>query len=294
MMNKNTKLTLLAIFFAHGFACAQIDIPAASPPGSVYSKVGLTDVTIDYFRPKVKGRKIFGEGSKDEFLQPYDVLWRTGANSGSVLTLGTDAKIAGVNVAGGKYLILSIPGKNEWTFILYNDLGIGGNMNAFKEENAVLTTKVKRQILFDPVEALTFQISDLSEDNTAANIHFAWADASFKVPVEVSYVDEVMEQIEKATKGDVNPKSYMQAAKFYLEQGKDLDQALEWADLYLAEGNNGNQFWNLYIKAKILAKMGRKKEAKAAAKNSIKKAEENPGGDFGYIKRNKDLINSLK
>ncbi len=289
-MSKITKLTLMAIFFAIGIANAQIETPAPSPAGSVYSKVGLTDVTIDYFRPKVKGRKIFGEG--DEFLQPYGALWRTGANSGSKLTLSTDAKIAGVDVAAGEYLILSTPGKDEWTFILYSDPSIGGNMNAYKEENAVVKTTVKRKTLSEPVEALTFQISDLSEDNTSANIHFAWADASFKVPIEVSFVDQVLGQIEKATK--VDPRVYVQAANFYLTQGKDLDQALAWMDMYLAEGNNSKQFWNVHTKARILAALGKKKEAIATAKESMKMAEDSPNGDYGYIKRNKDLIKSLK
>ena len=84
-MSKIAKLTLLCLLFVYGTAAvAQIDTPQPSPAGSVYSKVGLTDVTVDYFRPGVKGRKIFGEG--DSYLQPYGVLWRTGANSGTKVT----------------------------------------------------------------------------------------------------------------------------------------------------------------------------------------------------------------
>jgi len=292
MMSKITKLTLMAIFFASGFAYAQIDTPAPSPAGSVYSKVGLTDVTIDYSRPKVKGRSIFGDAEKGDFLQPYNVLWRTGANSGSTLTLSTDAKIAGVDVKAGKYLILSRPGKDTWTFILYNDPSIGGNMSAFKQENVVVETQVKRTTLSTPVETLTFQISDISEDNKSANIEFAWADASFKVPMEVSFVDQVMAQIEKATK--VDPRVYVQAANFYLSEGKDLEQALSWMDMYLAVGNNSKQFWNVHTKARILGELGRKKEAIAVAKESLEMAKNSSSGDYGYIKRNEDLIKSLK
>src|SRR5690606_34817075 len=125
---KKTLLTMLA-------AClymtveAQITIPAASPAGSVYSKVGLTDSTIDYSRPKVKGRKIFGEGS--DFLQPYGQLWRAGANAGTFLTLSTDANIGGTDVKAGKYLIFATPGKTEWTVTLYSDLSLGGNVGGY-------------------------------------------------------------------------------------------------------------------------------------------------------------------
>jgi len=290
MMSKIAKLTLLVLLCSYSSTFAQISTPQASPAGSVYSRVGLTDVTIDYFRPKMKGRKIFGEG--DAYLQPFGVLWRTGANSGTKLTISTDAKIAGEDIKAGEYLILTIPGAKDWTFILYSDPSIGGNMSAYEEEKAVLKTTVPRTTLSTPVETLTFQISDISEDNTKANIQFAWADASFKVPVEVNFVDQVMAEIDKQTK--VSPMVYVQAANFYLSQGKDLEQALEWMNMFLAEGDNSQQFWHVHSKAQILAKLGRKKEAIETAKQSMELAKNSSSGDFGYVKRNEDLIKSLK
>lgn len=289
-MSKITKLTLIAILCACGSAFAQINTPQPSPSGSVYSRVGLTDITIDYFRPGVKGRQIFGSG--DEYLVQHGALWRTGANSGSKITLSTNATIAGTEVEAGEYLILTIPGADEWTFILYGDPGLGGNMNAYKEDQAVIKTTVKNIELDESVQSLTFQISDISEDNTSANIHFAWSTSSFKVPVEVSFVDEVMKQIEEKTK--VNSQVYVQAANFYLSQNKDLEQALEWMDMYLAKGDNSQQFWHLHTKARIQAKLDDKKGAIKTANESLELAKNAKGGDFGYIKRNEDLIKSLK
>ncbi|RED97018.1 DUF2911 domain-containing protein [Marinoscillum furvescens] len=289
-MNKIAKLTLLCILCAFGTAYAQIDMPQPSPAGSVTSKVGLTDVTVDYFRPKMKGRAIFGEGS--DFLVPFGQVWRTGANSGSKLTLSTDATIAGTKVEAGTYLIFTKPGKDSWDFMLYSDLSLGGNVNGYDKSKEVLSTSVKPEKVSPAVETLTFNISDISEDNTSANIQLTWSDVSVKVPIEVSFVDEVMAQIEKATQ--VNPTVYVQAANFYLSQNKDLEQALEWMNLYLAQGNNSKQFWHVHTKAKILAALDQKKEAIATAKNSLELAENNPQGDFGYVKRNKDLIKSLK
>jgi predicted RNA polymerase sigma factor len=91
----------------------------------------------------------------------------------------------------------------------------------------------------------------------------------------------------------VSPRNLITAANYYYTTDKDLDQALEWINIYLAEGNNSAQFWNLHLKAQILAKMGDKKEAKKVAEQSIALAKKNSSGDFGYVKRNQDLIDSL-
>ncbi len=287
---KKTLLAAALLICISWAANAQITIPQPSPAGSVYSKVGLTDVTIDYFRPKVKGRKIFGEGS--DYLQPYGQLWRAGANSGSKLTISTDVEIAGTNVKAGEYLIFATPGKDSWEFKLYSDISLGGNVAGYEKEKEVLSTNVKSMKLSPQVETLTFQITDINEDNTSANIELAWADVSVKVPMKVSFDDVVMKEI--AEKTQVNPGNYLSAANYYYSADKDLDQALEWIDMYLAVGENSKQFWNLHVKAQILGKMGKKKEAIEVAEKSKELAANFPRGDFGYIKRNEDLIASLK
>jgi hypothetical protein len=110
------------------------------------------------------------------------------------------------------------------------------------------------------------------------------------VPIENDFDSEVMSAIENNTK--VNLGNYLAAANYYHATDRDLDQALEWINLYLTE--NPNQFWDVHLKAQIQAKLGDKKGAIATAKSSIEMAKDNPGGDFGYIKRNEDLIASLK
>lgn len=262
---------------------AQIQMPQASPSGSVSTTVGLTDVTIDYARPKVKGRKIFGDGS--EFLQPYGELWRSGANAGSILTLSTDVMIAGTNVKAGKYLIFSVPGKDSWQFMLYSDLSIGGNTANYDKANEVLRVTVSPETLETPVETLTYNIANISEDNTSADIQLAWENVAVNVPLTVSFDEIVMKDIQAKTQ--VNPNVYIQAANYYYETGKDLEQALKWMDMGLAA--NDKAFWNVHAKAKILAKMGKKEEAIATANKSLELAKAAPS-DFGYVKLNQDLI----
>ncbi|MEM7107639.1 MAG: DUF2911 domain-containing protein [Bacteroidota bacterium] len=286
---KKIAFLLLFIVCVAWHTNAQINIPQPSPAGSVYSRVGLTDITIDYFRPKVKGRKIFGEGS--DFLQPYGILWRAGANSGSKLTLSTDVEIGGKKVEAGEYLIFMTPGKDQFEFRLYSDLSLGGNVAGYEKSKEVLSVTAKA-LSIPPVETLAYQITDISEDNTTANIEFSWADVAVKVPVKVSFDEVIMADI--ASKTQVNPGNYLAAARYYYTTDKDLNQALEWINKYLAVDKNSKQFWNLHLKAQILAKMGDKKAAIATAEESKELATNYPNGDFGYIKRNEDLIAQIK
>lgn len=269
---------------------AQITVPQPSPAGSVSTMVGLTDVEITYFRPKVKGRMIFGEGS--DFLQPYDQLWRTGANAGSKISFSTDVDIAGTMVPAGEYLIYTVPGASNWQFMLYSDLSLGGNVQSYDTAHEVLRTTAPATKLNMPVETLTFNIADISEDNTTANIEMAWADISIKVPLTVDFDATVMDAIAAHTR--VDPGNYIQAATYYHTTGRDLNQALEWINLYFAEGGHDHEFWNIHLKAQILAKLGRADEALATAQESMTKAQANENGDFGYTKRNEDLIAEIR
>ena len=139
------------------------------------------------------------------------------------------------------------------------------------------------------IETLTFQISDLSADNTQANIHFQWADASWKVPIEVSFDKIVMEEIEQKTK--VNLSNYMDAAAYYLETGKDLNQALSWAQLFLAVESN-RRYYHLSRLAQIQAGLGMKKEALITTRESLKKSK--AAGAKAYVKSNEEFIKKLK
>ncbi len=271
-------------------ATAQINTPQPSPAGSVSSTVGLTEITIDYFRPGVKGRQIFGTG--DSFLVPYGEMWRTGANSGSKLTISTDANIGGTDVKAGTYLIVTVPGADEFEFMLYSDPSIGGNLSAMEDDKIAMRTKVPVTEFQYDIGSMTFAITSISADNTSADIWFGWEKTVFTVPVKVDYDDMVMAQIEKNTM--VNPVNYVQAANYYFNTGKDMEKALQWMNMYFESGDFGHQFWNIHTKAAILAKLGRDKEAIETAEMSLKKAEANENGDFGYIKRNKDLIAEIK
>ncbi len=289
------SLQVLLIIMVMGVSTpvhTQINIPSASPAGSVSSVVGLTEVSINYHRPKLRGRKIFGAG--EEALLPYGKLWRTGAGDGTILSLSERVTIAEQTIEAGQYLILTIPDKEEWTFILYSDLEIdGANLEPnYKKENEVLKIKAQSIQLEKEVQSLTFQITDISNDNKTANIAFSWSNVAFKIPFTVTFDNEVMEAIERKTV--VEPINYIRAAQYYYAYDKDLEQALSWVNSYLEMDGHDTHFWYMYLKAQILAKLGRQEEAIETAEKSIALARKSPRGDLGYIKRNEAIIASFK
>lgn len=264
---------------------AQVRIPAASPAGSVSSTIGLTDVKIDYFRPRLRGRKIFGE---KDVMYPHGSIWRTGANSGTKISFSDDVKVENIDVPAGEYLIFTWPGDGEWMVSLYKDLSLGGNTQNYDPAQEAAKFRVKTKKLAEKVETFTISIDDIAVDNKSAKVTLAWENTAVPITVMVDYDAKVMKSIADNTK--VNPGNYYQAASYYYETGRDLKKALEWMNLAL-EGND-DAYWMLHQKAKIQKALGDKKgaiETATASMNVAKKA-----GNRDYQTMNQDLIKSLR
>jgi hypothetical protein len=281
---KNTLL-ILAILAVGFVANGQVQTPQPSPAASVSTVVGLTDVKIDYSRPSAKGRKIFGEGA---VLLPYGAIWRTGANTGTKITFSDDVKVEGIAVPKGEYLIFSWPGATEWTVSLYKDIALGGNTGDYDKTKEAANFKVKSEKLAEKVETLTINIGDIAADSKTAKVQIAWENTSVKFTVAVDYDAKVMKSIEASTK--VNPNNYFNAAVYYLENGKDLKQALEWVNV--AAAANPSAFWIMYQKARIQKGLGDKAGALATSKASWEAAKTANNRDYQIM--NEDLQKSLK
>ena len=281
---KNTLTILLAVLCF--VATAQVQTPSPSPAASVTTVVGLTDVKIDYSRPRAKGRKIFGEGA--DFLTPYGSIWRTGANSGTKITFGDDVKVEGVAVPKGEYLIFTWPGAAEWTVSIYKDVKLGGNTDGYDKTQEAANFKVKSEKLTEKVETFTINISDISDDSKSAKVQLAWENTSVKFAIGVDYDAKVMKSIEASTK--VSPGNYLNAAVYYLENGKDVKQALEWVNK--AVDSNPTAYWMLYQKARIQKANGDKAGAMATSTASL--AEAKKANNRDYQKMNEELQLTLK
>lgn len=280
------RVLILLLVAASLVAQAQVVTPAASPAATVSTVVGLTDVKVEYSRPKAKGRKIFGAGA--DFVTPYGQVWRTGANAGTTITFSDDVKFGGVDVPKGKYLVLTIPGAAEWTVILYKDINLGGNVSAYDQKNDQARAVVKPETLAQKVEAFTIEIADLSADSKSANFQLMWENTSVKVPIVVDFDKKVQASIDANTA--VNPNNLYAAASYYLENGKDLKKALEWCTT--AAAARPQAYWVMYTKAKIQQALGDKKGAMESANAS--KAEAEKQKDGAYVRMNDELLKALK
>jgi hypothetical protein len=281
------RIAALASFLAAGLAAQtpapKISFPALSPTASVKQKVALGEVTIDYSRPSVKGRKIFGA------LEPYGEVWRTGANSATKITFSTAVKIEGRELPAGAYALYSIPGAKEWTVIFNKVTGEWGAYS-YKQENDALRVQVKPIALSQVVETFTIDLNDLRADSATLNL--LWEKTRVPVKLQFDIVQDVVAQIDAAMASGAKlpATTYFSAAQFYYENGLDLKKARTWID----EATKGDKppFFMLYWKARILAKLGDKPGAIAAAKQSIAAAEGAPKSE--YIRLNETLIASLK
>lgn len=267
----------------------QIQTPSASPAGSVSSTIGLTEVKIEYFRPRLKGRKIFG--AKD-VMYPHGTIWRTGANSGTKISFSDDVKVENIDVPKGEYLIFTWPGAGEWTVSLYKDLEIGGNTQAYDATKEAAKFKVKTKKLAEKVETFTISIDDIAADNKTGKVTLAWENTAVPFTIAVDYDSKVMKAIEAMSAGDTkaSPGAYFQAAVYYLETGRDMKKALEWINIALE--SNPNAYWMLHQKAKIQKALGDKKGAIETANASLNKAKAEKNKDYQTM--NEDLLKSLK
>ncbi len=258
---------------------AQIETPQPSPTATFTQKVGLTEVTIEYSRPGVKERKIFGD------LVPYGKLWRTGANRATKITFADDVKIAGKDLPAGDYALFTIPGKDEWTVIFNKNTNQSGTGN-YKEEEDALRVQIKPNHITEPRE--TFLINLEYVRPNSAFIELAWENTQILIPLEVEIDERIMASIKKAM--SVAPGTYYQAAVYYRESGKDLNQALEWIDkaIELYEKNGANVFWAYRQKALIQADMKKYADAIETAKTSIAKAK--AAGNDDYVRMNEKSI----
>lgn len=282
-MKKTLLIAALALTFM--VSEAQIQTPSASPAGSVSSTIGLTDVKIEYFRPRLRGRKIFGE---KDVMYPHGTIWRTGANSGTKISFSDDVKVENIDVPKGEYLIFTWPGAGEWTVSLYKDLSLGGNTAEYDASQEAAKFKVKTKKLAEKVETFTISIDDIAVDNKSGKVTLAWENTAVPFTITVDYDAKVMKSIEASTK--VNPGNYFQAASYYLETGRDLKKALEWVNIALE--SNPKAYWMLHQKAKIQKALGDKKGAIETATASMNSAKQANNRD--YQNMNQDLINSLK
>ena len=272
-------LTVLAIAAGTTAFAQTLTTPQPSTTQTIKQNFGLSSIELSYSRPNVKGRKAMGE------LVPYGKVWRTGANQATTLTFGEEVTIGGKKIAAGKYGLLSIPGNDNWILIITKQLDVTSPA-AYKEESDVVRVNAKPVMLKDKVETFTMQFANIKLSTCDLNI--MWENTAVTLPISSDVETKVMAQINNIMTKDNLP--YYNAALYYMDNGKDLNQALNWFNK--AADQNPTAYWIHHQKANCLAKLGKKQEAITTATKSMELATTAKNAD--YVKLNEDLIKSLK
>lgn len=269
----------LAVVSFFAVEAQTIRTPAPSPSQTIKQEFGIGSIELTYSRPGIKGRKIYSD------LAPSGQVWRTGANSATTLTFSDEVMIGGTKVAPGKYGLLSIPDKDNWTLILTKQTDVTSPA-AYKQESDVVRVSAKPMKLDQAMETFTMQFANVKP--ASLELHLMWDKVAVSLPITVDIDSKIMGQIDGAMNKDNKP--YFASAMYYLENGKDLNKALSWFDKAVEQ--NPKAFWMHHQRANALAKLGKKDEARLAANKSIELAKEAKNDD--YVRMNEKLLSDLK
>lgn len=286
----NSRLLKLCSALAGGLALATslpaqpaaptVEFPAPSPACTLKQRVGLTDIEVVYSRPGVKDREIFGS------LVPYGQVWRTGANAATKITFSTPVKLNGTDIPAGTYALFTIPGEKEWTVIINKGAEQWGAFQYDEKADVARFTATPVQ-LAEKIETFTIEFNHLRDESAVLDL--IWDHTVVPIHIELELTSKLVPQIEAVMASDARQKPYYPAAMFYYDHGLDLQKASQWVDAAIS---NREAHYIVYLKAEILAKLGDKEGAIAAAKRSTELAIK--AKDPGYVKLNEDLISSLK
>jgi len=297
------SVSLLSVLCLAVSAFAQIDTPRPSPKASVTQRIGVTDVTITYSRPGVKGRKIWGdplpeqaatkgeatldnqnERPKGAPIVPWGHVWRTGANEATQFVVTDDVLINGQKLAAGSYSLHTIPGKDEWTIIFNSDAGQWGSFS-YDEKKDALRVKVKPQTASENREWLTYSIPVVTPDSAQVVIH--WEKLMIPFAVEIPSVEALskakIDALVAANPGDW--KLLLNVANQYAGNDR-LDEALKWVEQSIKAKE---AFQNLSMKAMLLIASGRKDEAFSIAERAIRQGKADNVDTARFERRIADL-----
>ena len=307
---KRSSVSFFAVLFVLCFAAsafAQITVPRPSQSASVMQRIGVTDVTITYSRPGVKGRKIWGDPlpeqastqgeatlddqnkrPKDAVIVPYGHVWRTGANEATQFVVTDDVLINGQKLAAGTYSLHTVPTKDEWT-IVFN--GTANQWGSFSYDPAkdTLRVKAKPQWVNENQEWLAFNIEPVGEDSAQVNIR--WEKINVPFTVKVPDVAATTMARLKTTVGNAKPDDWrtrLQAGNYLLNNKDTADDALgmEWLDASIKVKET---FQNLAAKANALSKAGKKEEAIALGEQAVQRGKTDKVDTTGFEKRLADM-----
>ncbi len=254
---------------------AQIKTPAPSPSSTLMQTVGLTDFTLEYSRPSVKGRTIFGD------MLAYGEVWRAGANQATKLTVSDDIMVNGQALKAGTYAILMVPGMESFEVMFFTHEST--SWSSYTDKVPALKVMAKVTKLPMSIETLLYNFESLRDES--AILEMVWEKTAISLDLKVEADSKVMAAIEKTLAGPTGG-DYYTAGQYYHTSGKDLNKALEM--VRKATNVEKPKFWQVRREALILADLGRYKEAIEVATKSKELAQ--AANYAEYVKNNEASI----
>jgi tetratricopeptide (TPR) repeat protein len=235
----------------------QLNIPRDSQRASVTQRVGITDITVNYHRPLVKGRTIWGK------VVPYGQVWRAGANENTTITFTDAVSIDGKPLEKGTYGLHMIPNENEWT-VIFSKVNTAWGSFTYKEAEDALRVNVKPQTA-ELEEALGYTIEP-TEDSAVVTMRWEKVAVPFKVAVEVTKIVDASLKAQMRGLPQYTWDGWDDAATYLLAHKVNLDEALEFSNRSIG---SEPRYENYNTKSQILEAMGKKDEAKVAHDKAV-------------------------
>ena len=257
----------------------KITTPQPSPKAKIEQRVGLTDVSVEYSRPGVRGRAIFGD------LVPFGKTWRTGANSNTKVTFSSDVSIDGQTLNAGSYGLYTVPNENSLEVMFYSESDNSGVPRDWDDTKVVAKTSVEVYSMPMNVETFTITFDDVS--GTSAVLGILWEKTYVGIKFEVPTDKLVSETIAAVMAASPEAGDYYNAAIYYRQQDLDIKKANEWMEKAMSLTEKP-AFWQLRQQSLIYAKMGETEKAIVVAKKSLELSKE--AGNEAYIKMNTKSI----
>ena len=261
-----------ATFVTVATAQTALPQPQPSPKAVVSQTVGITDITISYHRPGVKGREIWGK------LVPYNTVWRAGANENTTIAFGDPVSVEGHPLPAGTYGLHMIPAEHEWTIIFSRNATSWGSF-FYDEKEDVLRVRVKPRPA-DAQESLSYDFSDLSDSSATVTLRWERLAVPFTVSLETPaiVVAHAREEYLRGLAG-FTWQGFNQAAAYCQQHNVNTQEALAWVDKSISMNENFN---NLHVKAGLMELAGKTSEAKTADDKAFSLATENDLNNYGY------------
>lgn len=277
------KKIIVTAFLAMSLSTfAQVNVPQASPKVEIEQVVGLTEIELEYARPGMKDRVVFGE------MVPYGKVWRTGANENTTIQFSDDVSINGKPLPKGKYALYTVPNKDNWDVIFYQDTENWGVPQNWDDKKVVLKVKADISTVEKPIEYLNITVNPLN--NNRGELVIGWEKTQAIVYFEVPTQKKALQSIEEGLNANATARDYYSAAQYLYSEGIDVDKALSYMEhsIKMSGGDEEAPFYVLRQKALIQAAIGDKQGAIVSAKRSSESAKK--AGNEEYIKMNEKSI----